>query len=475
PEELIADIELVAASLRANKGRNAGLFAVQRLLRRAETFGFHLATLDVRQSADVHRRVVGEALEEPGWERLGEAERMRRIGEALERRESPRNTLSSEGRRTVAIFQSIAQCRRKYGKNAIGPYIVGMTHGADDVLSVLLLAKWGHLGPKGAAVPLDVAPLFETTEDVRQAPAIVDRLLSDVRYREHLRRRDDHQIVMLGYSDSNRSGGMAAARWSLHEAQEALVATAARHGVKLTFFHGRGGTIGRGGGSPSETVLAAPEGAIAGSLRTTEQGEAINAKFGLRGIAMRTLEQTVSAVLLVTARPPAPPPKAAAWRAIMGDIATASREAYQRLVSDPADFDEYFRAATPVDVIELIGIGAARAALVEQERLVEPRTAPWLFAWTQNRSLFPSWYGVASGLAAALERYGEDALFEMFEQWPFFRVLVIDVATALAKADLTTAERYSQLAGERHARYFPAIKAEFEACVELVLKLSRQS
>src|SRR5690606_22486070 len=163
-------------------------------------------------------------------------------------------------------------------------------------------------GPKGASVPLDVAPLFETTEDVPRAAAIVHRLLADAQYREPVRRRADQQIVMLGYSDSNRSRGVAAARWSQQAPAEALVASPARHGVKITFFHGRGGTIGRGGGSPFETVLAAPEGAIAGTLRTTEQGEAINAKFGLRGIAMRTLEQTVSAVLFVTARPPAPLP-----------------------------------------------------------------------------------------------------------------------------------------------------------------------
>jgi phosphoenolpyruvate carboxylase len=475
PEEFIADIELIAGSLRANKGRNAGLFAVQRLLRRAETFGFHIATLDIRQSAHIHRRVIGEALQVDGWEALNDAERTRRIAEALERRESPRGALSSEARRTFAIFQAIAHCRRKYGKNAIGPYIVSMTHGADDVLSVLLLAKWGHLGPKGAAVPLDIAPLFETTEDVEHAPAIMEKLLADERYRDHLRRRGYHQIVMLGYSDSNRSGGVTAARWSVHEAQEALVATMARHGVKLTLFHGRGGTISRGGGSPYETVLAAPDGAIAGRLRTTEQGEAINAKYGLRGIAMRSLEQTLSAVLWVTARPPVPHAQADRWHAIMDDVAAASRAAYVRLVDDPDDFDEYFRAATPIDVIELIGVGAARAALAEEERLENARATPWIFAWTQNRSLMPGWFGVASGLADAVERHGESALVEMFEQWPFFRVLLLDVGTALAKADLTIAELYSQLAGERHARYFPALKAEYEACVELVLRLSRQS
>src|SRR5262245_37538170 len=240
PDEFIADIELIASSLRANKGRNAGLWAVRRLLRRARTFGFYVATLDIRQNALVHRRVIGEALQEPGWLTLDGNDRTRRLDEALERRESPLGALSSEARRTLAIFQTIAHCRRKYGREAIGPYIVSMAHGADDVLSVLLLAHWGHLAPKGTNVPLDIAPLFETVEDVERAPEIMDALLKDERYREHLRGRRNRQMVMLGYADSYRDGGFAAARWSLYRAQEALVAMAARHGVELTLFHGRG-------------------------------------------------------------------------------------------------------------------------------------------------------------------------------------------------------------------------------------------
>ena len=239
-----------------------------------------------------------------GWLAADDEQRARRLEEALERRESPLGALSSEGRRTLAVFQTIAHCRRKYGRDSIGPYIVSMAHGPDDVLSVLLLAKWGHLGSKGEAVPLDIAPLFETGEDVERAPKIMERLLSDKLYREHLRTRGDHQIVMLGYSDSHRDGGIAATRWSLQKAQQALVETMARHGVALTVFHGRGGTVSRSGGAQHEAVLAAPRGAISGRLRMTEQGENINTKYGLRGIALRTFEQLLSAVLLVTVRPP---------------------------------------------------------------------------------------------------------------------------------------------------------------------------
>jgi len=474
PSELEADLELIADSLRANKGRHAGLFAVRRLLRRVRTFGFYIATVDIRQNALVHRRVIGEALQEGGWLEADDEQRARRLEQALERRESPVGALSSDARRTLAVFQTIAHCRRKYGRESIGPYIVSMARGPDDVLSVLLLAKWGHLGPKGEAVPLDIAPLFETGEDVERAPKIMERLLEDKLYREHLRARGDRQIVMLGYSDSYRDGGIAAARWSLQKAQQELVEVMARHGVALTVFHGRGGTVARSGGAQHDAVLAAPRGAIAGRLRMTEQGENINTKYGLRGIALRTLEQTVSAVLLVTVRPPAAHPAEQRWQSIMEEIAVASRSAYQGLLSDPDDFIEYFRAATPIDVIERIGSRSERAEHVS-DSLTEPRAAPWVFAWTQSRCLLPSWYGVATGLKAAIDAHGEDVLVEMFEQWHFFRVLLSDVSSALAKADLDIAARYSRLAGERHDKFFPEIRREFRGCVDLILRLTRQN
>ncbi len=472
-DEFVADLELIADSLRANKGGHAGLFGVRRLLRRARTFGFCIAALDIRQNAFVHRRVIGEGLQEERWLTLDDAERARRLTEALERRESPLGELSSEGRRTLAIFQTIAHGRRKYGRDAIGPYIVSMAHGPDDVLSVLLLARWGHLGTKGAAVPIDIAPLFETVEDVERAPEIMDKLLADPRYREHLRGRADRQIVMLGYADSHRDGGFAAARWSLHVAQEAIVQTAARHGVELTLFHGRGATLSRSAGQLYEAVLAAPHGSIAGRLRITEQGETINAKYGLRGIAIRSIEQMLSAVLLVTARPPRAHPSEPRWHAIMNDIAAASRGAYQSVLYESGDFMSYFRAATPIDVIERIGSTSERAEHLG-ESSEEPHAMLWTFAWTQSRCLLPSWFGVATGLKAALDKHGEPALVEMFEQWPFFRVLLADVSSALAKADLDIAALYSQLSGRMHEQFFPVIRSEYKSCVDLVLRLTRE-
>jgi phosphoenolpyruvate carboxylase len=474
PEEFIEDIELIAASLRANKGHNAGLFSVSRLLRRVETFGFHIATLDIRQNAQVHRRVVGEGLQEEGWLNASTAERTARLKEALERRESPLGALSSEGRRTLAVFQTIAHCRRKYGQRAIGPYIVSMAHGADDVLSVLLLAKWGDLGPKGGAVPLDVVPLFETVEDLENASRIMKGLLADESYRAHLERRGLHQMVMVGYSDSNKDGSLAAARWTLYKAEQELVRTMDELGVRLTVFHGRGGTVSRGGGRLHEAVLAAPPGAVAGRLRMTEQGEVINAKYGLRGIAMRSLEQTVSSVLWATAKEHSPLPLDSDWRPIMDAIADASREAYRDLIYDQAEFAEYFRLATPIDVIERLGIGSRPASRSGDSDITDLRAIPWVFAWTQSRFLLPGWFGLGTGLERALDQHGEDELKKMLSGWYFFRVLLSDAEIVLAKADLSIAEHYSGLAGSLHEKFFPAIRAEYECCTRNILQLTGQ-
>lgn len=477
PEEFIEDVELVADSLRANKGRNAGLFLVQRLARRAQTFGFHLATLDIRQNALVHRRVVGEGLGETDWMQMSSEARTARLKEALERRESPIGSLSSEARRTLAVFQAIAHARRKYGRDAIGPYIVSMAHGPDDVLSVLLLARWGGLGPKGSAVPLDIAPLFETVEDLDNAGEIMSGLIADTHYRNHLSSRGDEQMIMIGYSDSNKDGGIVSARRGLQKAQETLVETMGRLGVKLTLFHGRGGTISRGGGRLTEGLLAAPEGAVDGRLRMTEQGEMINAKYGLHGIAMRSLEQTLSSVLWLTAKPQEEHPREAEWHAIMDEVAERSRQAYKSLVYDRREFAQYFRAATPIDVIERLRIGSRPAAREGDEGgdIEKLRAIPWVFAWTQNRCMLPGWFGFASGLSDALQRWDESVFREMLEHWPFFRVLLGDVEVVLAKADLEIAAHYSRLAGPLHEELFPIIRDEYQRCVELVLRLTGHS
>ena len=474
PEEFIEDIDILADSLRANKGSNSGLFAAQRLRRRADTFGFHIATLDIRQNALVHRRVVGEGLQEQGWLEASIEERTARLQAALERRESPMGRLSSDARRTLAVFQTIAHCRRKYGARSIGPYIVSATHGPDDVLSVLLLARWGDLGTKGLPVPLDVVPLFETIEDLESSSAILERLLQDASYRAHLKHRGSRQMVMVGFSDSNRDGGVASARWTLQNAQRDLVTTLQRFGITLTLFHGRGSTLSRGGGRLDEALLASPTGAITGRLRITEQGDMINAKYGLRGIAMRSLKRSVGSLLWATVGDYVPAASEHRWRTIMGEIAATSRQAYKETVFDRAEFNTYFRAATPIDVIERLGMGSRPGVYEHLYSANEPRANPWRFAWTQNRAFLPGWFGLGTGLEQAARKYGVGTLRNMLADLNFFRVLITDAEVVLGKADLTVSERYSRLGGPLHEMFFPVIRDEFERCADLVMELTDQ-
>ncbi|NIL94080.1 MAG: phosphoenolpyruvate carboxylase [Woeseiaceae bacterium] len=467
-----ADIQLIADSLVENKGQNAGLFAVTRLLRRIDTFGFHLITLDVRQDAEVHRNVVGECLGEDDWDEWSPEDRSARILEALDSRESMPGTLSTQARKTIAVFQAISFCRRKYGPSAIGPFIVSMTQGADDILSVLLLAQWGELHNKRFEVPLDVAPLLETVDDLDAGRQILWELLAKPQYRDHLARRKNRQTVMIGYSDSNKDGGLASARWSLQNAQVELAQAVESEDVELTLFHGRGGTISRGGSKTHVAVLGAPPGTVNGRLRVTEQGEIINEKYGLRGIALRTLEQVTGSVALATALPKHRGNDMPEWHDMMDVIADESRRAYRKLVYETPAFYDYFRLATPIDLIERMRIGSRPSSRRSQHGIEDLRAIPWVFSWTQSRCMLPGWYGIGTGLAKAVEKFDNESFREMFTEWYFMRALTADAEMVLAKADLGIAELYSQLAGDLHDEFFPIIKNEHDLTRDLVLEYS---
>jgi phosphoenolpyruvate carboxylase len=471
-DQLIADIELIAESLAFNKGQHAGLFIVKRLLRRVRTFGFHMVTLDVRQDAEVHRKVIGECLGEEDWMDRSADERAARIIEAIKSRETAPMTLSTQARKTIAVFQAIAFCRRKYGRRAIGPFIVSMTKGADDILSVLLLAQWGELHNRGGDVPLDVAPLLETVDDLHAGPDILASLLGSEMYRNHLKRRENRQMVMIGYSDSNKDGGLASSRWAIQNAQEMLVNAMDPEDIELTLFHGRGGTISRGGSKTHVSVLGAPAGTVNGHLRVTEQGEIINEKYGLRGIALRTLEQTTGSVALATALPRHRGSDMPEWHNIMDLIAAESRKAYRKLVYETPEFYPYFRAATPIDVIERMRIGSRPSSRRSQSGIEDLRAIPWVFAWTQSRFILPGWYGVGTGLKKAIDEYGEEPFAEMFREWFFLRSMIADVEMVLAKSDLGIAELYSRQAGELHETFFPIIADEFTLTRDTILKYS---
>jgi phosphoenolpyruvate carboxylase len=377
------------------------------------------------------------------------------------------------------VFQTISHCRRKYGPNSIGPYIVSMTRGPADVLAVLLLARWGNLGPKGQAVPLDIAPFFETVTDLDNIAETMYGLLRDERYRRHLQERGNHQLVMIGYGNTNQDAGIVTSFWSMHKAQQQLVETARRFGIRLTIFHGRGGAIARAGRRLHDAVRAVPHGGGTLRLRMTEQGEGISAKYGLRGIALRTLEQTTSALLQRLGDAGRPPDENLGWNRMMQTIADESRRAYRALLEESDSFMRYFDLATPIDVMDRLGLGFkggrddAEETAAGAERIMSSHQ--WEFAWTQNRCLLPAWYGFASGVEMGIDVFGEDAIRTMFTEWQFARVLIADIELTLAKADLDIAAEYSALAGDLHEHYFPRIRSEYDRSVAAVLKLTGQS
>jgi phosphoenolpyruvate carboxylase len=476
--EFSADIELIATSLRRHAGEHAGCFAVLRLQRRIATFGFHLARLDARQDSRVHALALSGALGALPDTAAARATLLAPYanGEcALPRRDVAAGSHVSDGDATFArmraVFEAIAAARKRYGSAALGVYVISMAASVADVLAVLALARAGELVDESGRVPLDIAPLFETISDLRDARDTFVALLANPVYRAHLRARGDRQTIMLGYSDSAKDGGILAARWLLQRAQVELLDVARAAGVDIVFFHGRGGSISRGGGKTSRAVMAAPRGAIGAHLRVTEQGEVIHCKYGMRAIALRNFEQTVGAVLAATLRPRPPDARETRWRETMAGLAVDGEAAYRRLLEESTGFVDYFRAATPIDVIERMTLGSRPSRRGGSGGVESLRAIPWVFAWTQCRSNLPGWYGVGTAIEAAAARGDEDVLKEMTRDWAFFRTLIEDLQMVLAKSDLEIAERFSLLAGPLHEQFFPIVAAEFARTVEWILRL----
>ena len=477
-DELLADLRLVETSLHQNRGEHAGGFAVRRLRRRAQAFGFHLATLDLRQESTQHDLALAELLDDADWPARpweDRAERLRQVIGGSARGTSaatpPANGPLSQN--VLDVFRTVADALPRYGARAFGPYIISMSRSAADALAVIALARIAGCTTRDGAVPLDVAPLFETVDDLQAAADTLRSLFADPVYRDHLRDRGNRQVVMLGYSDSAKDGGLVASRWALQQTQVQLTALAAEAGVRIAFFHGRGGSLSRGGGKTERAVIAAPRGSVDGNLRLTEQGEVIHRKYGIRAIALRNLEQMTGAVLRASLRPRPAEPREAAWRAMAADIAQAARAHYRGLVYETPGFVEYFRAATPIDVIERLRIGSRPSKRGNAGGVSSLRAIPWVFAWSQNRCGLTAWLGVGTGLAYGIAKYGHDAVVEMARDWPFFATLVDDVEMVLAKSDLGIFERYSMLA-EAHATFFPGIAGEYARTRDAILSLKGQ-
>ncbi|WP_329741370.1 phosphoenolpyruvate carboxylase [Dyella sp. A6] len=472
--ELLDDLQLIDDSLIGHRGLHAGVYAVRRLIRRVRTFGFHLARLDVRQDSRVHDDALAVLLGEPQWNERDAAARADRLRPYASGEQGFGSSDDETVLRLQAVFRTLGEARRRYGIEATGLYIISMARSAADVLAVLALARCGGLVDDAARVPLDIAPLFETVDDLKNAPATLRALLDDPVYREHLRARGDRQWVMLGYSDSGKDGGTLASRWGLQRAQVELLEVAAGAGIQLSFFHGRGGSASRGGARIMPALMSSPRGSVAGVLRVTEQGEVIHRKYGIRALALRNLEQTVSAVLRASLRPREEESREDIWRERMSGLAARSRHAYRALIDRPG-FIEYFRTATPIDVIERMAMGSRPSRRRSMRGVEDLRAIPWVFAWTQCRAIITGWYGLGSALEWGAAEYGEKALAEMARDWPFLANALDDVEMLLAKCDLDIAEAFSKLSGPLHEEFFGLIRDEFVRTRDWLLRLKGSS
>ena len=471
-QEFRTDLELIRQSLQMNKGQHAGVFALNRLQLREKTFGFHLATLDIRQDSLVHRQVIAQVLDDDGWMDLDAGKRADRLTRMLLSEKLPGIPENASVIKTIDVFRSISWGQQHFGRRALGPYIISMTQAADDVLSVLLLARLAGLVDAENQVPLDVAPLLETVEDLQHGKEILERLFTDPAYQAHLAARKQRQVIMVGYSDSNKDGGLISARWALARAQTQLARVADKYGVSLGFFHGRGGTVSRGGGNVVNGILGAPGGTVNGFLRVTEQGEVINQKYGNRGLAERNLELATAATLkrslTVTSTPPAQ------WQQAMTSMADTSRQTYRELVYAHPQFVDYFRHATPIDVIERMGIGSRPASRRSGGGVENLRAIPWVFSWAQCRIGLPAAYGMGTALSAAQQAHGLDTLKAMSKGWLFFGSMLSDVEMALAKSDLDIGRHYRELAPGPSRMVFELIDTELRLTRSMILSIKEQ-
>lgn len=479
-EAFLADLHLVQESLRAHKGEVLAEGRLATLIRQAEIFGFHLATLDVRQHAERHAQALQELFRRyqiaehyAAWPESRKVELLAR--EVLNPRPLAPAQLdfSAATNETVELFRLIRRAHQRIGPRAIQSYVISMTTGASDVLAVQLLAK-----DAGLAGALDIVPLFETIEDLHAAPGIMEALFTCEAYRQHLEQRGWHQQIMIGYSDSNKDGGYLTANWELFRAQRALAAICDRFGVTLTLFHGRGGTIGRGGGPTNRAILAQPPESVRGRIKLTEQGETITERYAHPEIAHRHLEQIISAVLLTSGRRPSTEPAPVArWQGVMEQLSPRAEAAYRDLVNNPAML-RYFHKATPIDEIERLNIGSRPAKRKETAGIADLRAIPWVFAWTQSRVVLPGWYGLGTALGDWMADDSERlaVLQEMYRAWPFFRTTIDNAQMSMRKADVAIAAAYADLATpETREAIFPRLCLEYRYTEQTILAVTGQS
>ncbi len=485
--EFAAELAVLAASLEANGSARVAAGRLRGLRRAVDLFGFHLAPLDIRQHSGVHQSVVAELFARGAgrleYESLPEPERRRWLLEELaipRLLRSPYVEYSELARGELAIFDSAAELQRRFGKQALPNYIVSKTDDVSDLLEVVLLLKEAGICLPGQPPRLDlnVIPLFETIADLRNCAQVMAALFSLPLYRQLLAGRGNVQEVMLGYSDSNKDGGFLTANWELYKAEVTLVEVFRRSGVKLRLFHGRGGTVGRGGGPSYQAILAQPPGSVAGQIRLTEQGEVIASKYSDPEIGRRNLERlvaaTIEASLLESGDRSAERPE---YHAAMEQMSEAAYDAYRSLVYETPGFGKFFRAATPIAEIADLHVGSRPASRKKTGHIEDLRAIPWVFSWSLARIMLPGWYGVGSAVEAWVSKHGDrglDLLRQMHQSWPFFRTLLSNMDMLLAKSDINIASRYAELVEDTALReqIFSRIRAEWNTTVRWLLAIT---
>lgn len=477
--ELLADLILMRDSLFAHRGELLATGLLERTIRTVAAFGLTHATLDIREHSDAHHVVLSQLIG-GNYLQLSHDEKFTLLTKYLAATESfDAKKLDAPAQKTLNTFTAIADLIERFGPEVIETYIVSMTKGADDLIAATVLGKQAGLVNLATGVAkIGFAPLLETVAELRAAGEILEKLLSDPAYRALVKLRGDLQEVMLGYSDSNKDAGIATSQWEIHRAQRKLRDVAKRHGVKLRLFHGRGGSVGRGGGPTYDALVALPWGSVDGQIKMTEQGEVISDKYALPALARENVELTLAASLEATILNRGPRQGVddlQKWNDCMNLISDNSFAAYRSLIDHP-DLPAYFYASTPVEQLGNLFLGSRPSRRPDAAGGLDSlRAIPWVFGWTQSRQIVPGWFGVGSGLKAAREAGKSADLQQMLKEWHFFATFISNVEMTLAKTDLVTAKRYVQtlVPAELH-HFFETISAEFELTVTEILKLTNK-